>query len=287
MGSDGGAQMIIDSHTHIFPKTIREDRAAYFSAESAIELLYNSSGSKLVGATAIVDAMDEQHIDMSVVFGFPWHDVDTYRMHNDYILDAVARYPQRLIGLGCFDPLSSQAAAEAVRCIDNGLSGIGELAVYQSIIDETLLKRLEPIMSMLREKDLPLLIHTNEPVGHSYPGKADMSLDQIDSIPEKFPDNTIILAHWGGGIFFFNLLKKEMKDHLRNVYFDTAASPFLYDPAIYRAAVEIVGESKVLFGSDYPLLDPQRYFDEISEAGLSEDAIALICGGNAQVVFKR
>ncbi|MEE8399669.1 MAG: amidohydrolase family protein, partial [Desulfobacterales bacterium] len=226
--------MIIDSHAHIFPRTIREDREAHFHAESAFELLYSASGSELVGAAAIIDAMDEQHIDMSVVFGFPWHDADAYRMHNDYILDAIARYPKRLIGMGCFDPLSPHAATEAERCIDNGLSGIGELAMYQSVIDETLLKRLEPIMGMLREKDLPLLVHTNEPVGHSYPGKADMTLDQIDSIPKKFPDNTIILAHWGGGIFFFNLLKKEMKDHLKNVYFDTAASPFLYDPAIYR-----------------------------------------------------
>lgn len=279
--------MIIDCHTHIFPRAIRENREGYFPAEPAFELLYSPSRSKLAGATAIIDAMDEQHIDMSVVFGFPWHDADTFEMHNDYILDAVSRYPQRLIGLGCFDPLSAHAAAEAERCMDNGLSGIGELAIYQSAMDDALLKRLEPIMGILKEKDLPLLIHTNEPIGHQYPGKAAMTLDQIDSIPERFPDNTIILAHWGGGIFFFNLLKKETKDHLENVYFDTAASPFLYDPLIYRIAVEIVGRSKVLFGSDFPLLHPQQYFDEMAEAGLTEDEIACICGDNAQMLFKR
>lgn len=279
--------MIIDCHTHIFPRTIRENREGYFPAEPAFELLYSPSRSKLAGATAIIDAMDEQHIDMSVVFGFPWHDADTFEMHNDYILDTVSRYPQRLIGLGCFDPLSAHAAAEAERCMDNGLSGIGELAIYQSAMDDALLKRLEPIMGILKEKDLPLLIHTNEPIGHQYPGKAAMTLDQIDSIPERFPDNTIILAHWGGGIFFFNLLKKETKDHLENVYFDTAASPFLYDPLIYRIAVEIVGRSKVLFGSDFPLLHPQQYFDEMAEAGLTEDEIACICGDNAQMLFKR
>lgn len=279
--------MIIDCHTHIFPRTIRENREGYFPAEPAFELLYSPSRSKLAGATAIIDAMDEQHIDMSVVFGFPWHDADTFEMHNDYILDTVSRYPQRLIGLGCFDPLSAHAAAEAERCMDNGLSGIGELAIYQSAMDDALLKRLEPIMGILKEKDLPLLIHTNEPIGHQYPGKAAMTLDQIDSIPERFPDNTIILAHWGGGIFFFNLLKKETKDHLENVYFDTAASPFLYDPLIYRIAVEIVGRSKVLFGSDFPLLHPQQYFDEMAEAGLSEDEMASVCGTNALRIFRR
>lgn len=279
--------MIIDCHTHIFPRAIRENREGYFPAEPAFELLYSPSRSKLAGATAIIDAMDEQHIDMSVVFGFPWHDADTFEMHNDYILDTVSRYPQRLIGLGCFDPLSAHAAAEAERCMDNGLSGIGELAIYQSAMDDALLKRLEPIMGILKEKDLPLLIHTNEPIGHQYPGKAAMTLDQIDSIPERFPDNTIILAHWGGGIFFFNLLKKETKDHLENVYFDTAASPFLYDPLIYRIAVEIVGRSKVIFGSDFPLLHPQQYFDEMAEAGLSEDEMASVCGTNALRIFRR
>ena len=75
---------------------------------------------------------------------------------------------------------------------------------------------------------------TNEPVGHAYPGKTPNTLAQIYRMVKRFPANTIVLAHWGGGLFFFNLLRKEVKEQLRNVYFDTAASPFLYDPAVYR-----------------------------------------------------
>ena len=61
--------MIIDFHTHIFPKTIRENKEKYFAAEPAFELLYSSPKSKLVGAKTIVDSMDEQDVDKSVVFG--------------------------------------------------------------------------------------------------------------------------------------------------------------------------------------------------------------------------
>jgi hypothetical protein len=125
------------------------------------------------------------------------------------------------------------------------------------------------------------LIHTNEPIGHAYPGKTPVSLAQIYGLVRRFPATTIVLAHWGGGLFFFGLLKKEVKAALRNVYFDTAASPYLYDPRVYTIAVQAVGAEKLLFGSDYPLLPPHRYFSEMAAGGLSAAERALVCGGNA------
>ena len=61
----------------------------------------------------------------------------------------------------------------------------------------------------------------------------------------------------------------------------SAASPFLYDPEIYQIAVRLLGADKILFGSDYPLLPPARYFGEIREAGLTKTQIDKICGENA------
>ena len=278
--------MVIDFHTHIFPKAIRENREAYFASEPAFRLLYSLPGSKLVGAQEIVAAMDRQGVDKSVIFGFPWKNSQTFIKHNDYILEAVARYPQRLIGLCCLDPFSRDAVTEARRCLEGGLSGIGELAFYQSGIDEKALDKLAPLMQICRDKDLPVLIHTNEPVGHMYPGKTPHTLKQIYDLIKKFPENVIVLAHWGGGIFFFALLKKEVKASLGNVYFDTAASPFLYAPEIYRYAKDIVGLDKILFGSDFPLIKPARYFKELDMSGLSKAEIESICGLNAAQLFK-
>ena len=76
-------------------------------------------------------------------------------------------------------------------------------------------------------------------------------------------------------------MKKVVKETLRNVWFDTAASPYLYTPDIYRVAVEAVGSNKILFGSDYPLLKPQRYFNEMASAGLSPKCIERMIGLNA------
>jgi len=278
--------MIIDFHTHLFPKAIREHREAYFSSEPAFRHLYESPKSRLVGAKKLLKAMDENQVDKSVVFAFPWVNSNILKKHNDYIIEAVEKYSDRLIGLGCLNPGSKDAAAEAQRCLDAKLCGIGELAFYQSGLDRTALDQLAPIMNMCHGRDLPVLVHTNEPVGHTYPGKAPLTLTQIYQLVKKFPDNKIVLAHWGGGLFFFNLLKKEVKETFKNVYFDTAASPFLYDLEIYPLAIKVIGLEKILFGSDYPLLPPARYFNEMEEAGLSENQIANICGLNAAKLLK-
>ncbi|MGB2687504.1 MAG: amidohydrolase family protein [Desulfobacterales bacterium] len=278
--------MIIDFHTHIFPKAIRENSETYFPSEPAFKLLYDLPGSKLVGAKEIVAAMDAQGVDRSVVFGFPWKDSATFKMQNDYVMEVVTRYPERLVGLCCFDPFNKEAVPEARRCLEGGLSGIGEIAFYQSGIDDTALDMLTPLMEICLDKDLPFLIHTNEPVGHLYPGKTPNTLKQIYTLVTKFSENNIVLAHWGGGIFFYNLLKKEVKERLKNVYFDTAASPFLYDPKIYRYAVEIAGVDKILFGSDFPLLKPARYFKELENAGLAKTQIDAISGLNAATLLK-
>jgi predicted TIM-barrel fold metal-dependent hydrolase len=278
--------MIIDAHTHIFPEEIRQNRGKFFSAEPAFKKLYQSPKSRLIGAQEMLASMDASHVDKSVIFGFPWQNSLLFKQHNDYISEVVSRYPDRFIGLGCFDPFSDEAAEEARRCLEKGaLSGIGELAFYQSGIEKDSLKRLEPVMEICRVLDLPVLIHTNEPIGHTYPGKTPNTLAQIYHLIRTFPQNKIILAHWGGGLFFFALLKKEVKDSLKNVYFDTAASPYLYDVAVYRLAIELVGVEKILFGSDFPLLSPTRYFDEMQAAGLSKQEMQQICGLNAAELF--
>ena len=274
--------MIIDFHTHIFPAEIRRERKAYFPAEPEFELLYRSPKSSLIGAAEIVDAMDREGVDKSVVFGFPWQDPDTVRRHNDYVLESVTRYPDRLIGFGCMSPLAPAAADEARRCIDSGLAGIGELAVYQSSLDDRVLDSLAPIMELCRQRDLPVMMHVNEPLGREYPGKSPNSLGQIYALAKRFPGNKLVLAHWGGGIFMYTLLKKEVKEALSNVYYDTAASPFVYRREIFPLAVQLAGIEKILFGSDYPLIAPTTYFSELTQAGLTREQRQRIQGLNAK-----
>jgi len=278
-------QMKIDCHTHIFPPEIRQNRESVFSDEPDFQLLYNSPKARLVGIEDMLRHMDEHQIDLSVVFGFPWQSAETFRRHNDYILEAVTRYPKRFIGLACMNVCHPDAPDEVRRCLEAGLRGVGELAFYQSGIDGECRDNLHPIMTLCKEHHAPVMIHTNEPIGYQYPGKAPMTLKEIHQMVIRFRQNKIILAHWGGGILFYGLLKKELTDDLANVYFDTAASPYIYKNAIYRIAAEIAGGDKILFGTDYPLLPAQRYFDEIHAAGLEKTAVDKILGRNTATLF--
>ena len=274
--------MIIDFHTHLFPRQFRDNRQRFFDGEPAFRLIYDSSKAPLVGAHELLRHMDESGIERSVVFGFPWERYENFRRHNDYILETVGRYPDRLIGFCCFSPLSIKGAQEAERCLSAGLKGVGELAVYAGGMNRSVIDALQEVMAICKDRDVPVLIHTNEPIGHSYPGKAPMTVSQIYELVKQFPQNRIILAHWGGGLVFYGLMKKEVKETLKNVWFDTAASPFLYDAQIYRIAGIAAGYDKVLFGTDYPLLPASRYFSELESSGISAKDREKILGLNAR-----
>jgi predicted TIM-barrel fold metal-dependent hydrolase len=131
----------------------------------------------------------------------------------------------------------------------------------------------------MEKQRIPILLHTNEHLGHSYPGKGTTPLEVFYQFALTFPSLPILLAHWGGGLPFYELMP-EVAKAMANVYYDTAASPFLYSKKIYGVAKEIVGVEKILFGSDFPLVRPRRYFQELEESGLSVEDQQKILGLN-------
>jgi len=278
--------MILDFHNHIFPEEITKTREKFFEREPDFKHIYSHPGSKLSGMEELIGNMDEEEVDKSVVFGFPWRTVDHFKRNNDYVIEAVEKYRDRLIGFCTFSLPVEGAEKELERCLNSGLSGVGELAFYSATIGKDTVHSLKPIAEIALSHDVPLLLHTNEPIGHSYPGKAPSTVSGIYGLLQRLPKNKIVLAHWGGGILFYHLMKKEVKEVLHNTWFDTAASPYLYDSEIYSIATEILGPQKILFGSDYPLLKPSRYFAEMKEAGLAQDTIHRICGENAAYLLK-
>ena len=81
---------------------------------------------------------------------------------------------------------------------------------------------------------------------------------------------------------FVYALMPEVRKILARTYLDTAASPYLYSPAIFDIACRIMGPERILFGSDFPLLRLDRYLKELDKAGLEEPTIDLILGGNLE-----
>ncbi|MBA7693793.1 hypothetical protein ES703_102382 [subsurface metagenome] len=274
--------MVIDFHTHVFPPRIRENRSQYADNDPSFALLYSGEKAKLATAEELIASMDRDGVEISVIVNYGWTTHELCVATNDYIMESLARHPKRLIGF-CAVQLQSLEAAitEIERCARGGIRGVGELRPDLQLTDFPDENALQPLVKVLQKHNLMLMIHASEPVGHLYPGKGNFTPDRLYPFITSFPDLTIICAHWGGGLPFYALMP-EVKKAMRNVYFDTAASSFLYNPQIYHQVSQLVGADKILFGSDYPLIPQSRYIQEINSTDLPEEEKDLILSGNAR-----
>jgi predicted TIM-barrel fold metal-dependent hydrolase len=226
--------------------------------------------------------MDSAGVDISVVVNYGWTTHELCVETNDYILESIARYPDRLIGFCSIQPQSTEAAVDEIeRCAEGGMRGVGELRPDMQLYDLNDEEIMASFIEAIRRRKLIMLTHASEPVGHDYPGKGAVTPELIYPFITRYPYLTIVCAHWGGGLPFYALMP-EVKKAMSNVFFDTAVSPFLYDPQIYNQVVQIVGADKILFGSDYPLLTQSRLLKEIESVDLPEEAKSLILSGNAR-----
>jgi predicted TIM-barrel fold metal-dependent hydrolase len=272
--------MIVDCHTHIFPEEMRRDREAFCKRDEGFSSIYESPKAKMVGVEDLIASMDECGIDRSVICGFPWDQPDLCSLHNQYLLESGSRYPNRLIVFAIL--LFSNpdwSGKELDRARRGGARGVGEIAFYRDEMTSQDIHSMKPILSQMEGEGIPLLLHTNETIGHPYSGKGRTPLERFYELILSFPNLPIILGHWGGGLPFYELMPEVAKSMV-NVCYDTAASPFIYSKKIYAIASEIVGVEKILFGTDFPLISPRRYIKELEESGLSRKDQGKILGLN-------
>ncbi len=273
--------MIIDFHTHIFPPRIKGNRSQYLGRDPLFNTLYSDPKARLATSRELIESMDRDGVDISVVLNIGWRSHELCVETNDYIMESVSRYHERLVGFGMIQPLAGKKAlAEMERLARGGIKGIGEMRPDIQgfdLADEV----MRPIADAARDYGLILLTHASEPVGHIYPGKGDITPDVLYRFISKFPDNAIVLAHWGGGLPFYALMP-EVKDVMKNVFVDTAASPFLYKKEVFIHIAEIFGEEKVIFGSDFPLIRQGRLINDILSLPISQRVKDMILGGNAE-----
>jgi len=283
--------MKVDCHVHITPPDISANWTQYAEKEPYFSLLSNSKVNKFASAEDVTAMLETEGFDRAVVFGFGFKDLGLCRYVNDYVIEKVKQYPDKLTGFAAAPPCD-KAAYEIQRCFNAGLRGVGELFPAGQDIDlscdagnfaanaESSADIME-ITSICKSLDIPLLLHVNEPVGHSYAGKTDVHFKKLETFITKNPGLKIILAHFGGGIFLYETMK-EIKTAFANVYYDTAAAPFIYDHRIYNAIKSLGICDKLLFGSDFPILPPSRYLSALNESSLSDNEKKPVLGLNAQ-----
>ncbi|MCU0822453.1 MAG: amidohydrolase family protein [Spirochaetes bacterium] len=93
------------------------------------------------------------------------------------------------------------------------------------------------------------------------------------------------MAHWGGGMLFYELMP-EINEEFKNIYYDTAASPLLYKDDVYDIAIKIVGSERIIFGSDFPLIKFKRHIDSITKSVKNREDRKNILGRNAEKILR-
>jgi predicted TIM-barrel fold metal-dependent hydrolase len=253
-------------------------REAHAAGDATFAEMYGDPAAKMATAEDLLLSMDGAGIEVSVALGFAWASMDACRRHNDYLLQQARESDGRLVAFCCLsgEALASEAAAEIRRVAAAGAGGLGELRSVGCVTSPEAL-------TALRETGLIVLFHVSEPVGHIYPGKQGVTVDEMAAAAGALGVPSIA-AHWGGGLPFFTLMP-EVRDALKQTYFDTAATRYLYQPDIYRRAAELAGAERILFGSDFPLISQKAARDEVEAAGLSDGELAQVLGGNAALLL--
>ncbi|MFM2310591.1 MAG: hypothetical protein RLY87_2713 [Chloroflexota bacterium] len=242
--------MIIDIHQHYLPERPNipnEPRQDWLYADSRVQ------GYRDVGA--LLTDMDDAGIDQVVWQGEYFRSGDHCRERNRRVEAARSIAPHRLGAFASIQPMSADAIDEIARARENGFMGVGELNVNAqgfSLRD----KAVQRVFAQCERWALPVLLHVNEPVGPAYMGKVNNALLSAYELAARFPELRLIMAHWGGGLWWYEQIP-EVQQILRNVWYDTAASFFTYpNTALMAQMAALVVPHKILFGSDYPLRPP-------------------------------
>ncbi len=284
----------IDAHIYMYPPEVFKNPRLW--AEEMGEPHWadcvDPSGKKSLQGWVDIDQllrdMDSAGIDKVVMLGWYWQKEETCEEQNRWYLEWIKKHPDRLIGFATIHPLAGDRALDEIRnCVEQGLVGLGEFHPQAQGFDLRHPDWLK-VVELSIELNLPVNIHVTEPVGHAYTGRVETPLADYPWLAKNYPEARFIFAHWGGLLPFFELNAK-IRRVMKNVYYDCAASPLLYNPGIYRAVVDVVGPEKIIWATDYPLLiypgkddkpSFERALHEIRSSGLRDEELELILGGN-------
>jgi hypothetical protein len=209
-------------------------------------------------------------------------------LSSEDIATEAAGHADVLIPFGSVDPHRGAAAVEQARSLvrDFGVRGFKFHPSLQGFSPDD--ERFRPLWGAIEELGVPALFHTGQNgIGAGLPGGRGIKLRYsnpllLDDVAADFPGLTVILAHpsvpWQAEAI-------SMAVHKSNVYIDLSGWSPKYFPAELTAAAGGMLRGKVLFGSDYPLITPERWIDDFTGLGIRAEVLPAILKDNARKVL--
>lgn len=277
------ALVAIDMHVHV-----EQDSHGCFSLDQ--ELLDASAAYFRAGdeRTPTVDHLADYYRSRSMAAVVFTVDAGTAMGHpalsSEEIAEQAAAHPDVLIPFGSVDPLTGGVAVRRARSLatEHGVRGFKFHPSIQAFEPND--RVYYPLYEVLEEFGLPAVFHTGQTgIGAGLPGGRGIKLRfsdpmLLDDVAADFPGLTIICAHpsvpWQDSAI-------SMATHKANVHIDLSGWLPKYFPSQLVRAINGLLRHKVLFGSDYPVLSPDRWIDSFDRLDIKADVRPLVMKENA------
>ncbi len=263
-GLDIAALVAIDVHVHVesdghgrlsLDDELLEASAKYFKSDHGraptVEQIAGYYRQRQLAAVVFT-------VDATTQTGHP-------ALSSEEIADRAAAHADVLIPFGSVDPQAGPEAARRARRLvaEHGVRGFKFHPSLQAFSPED--HSYYPLYEVIEEAGLPAVFHTGQTgIGAGLPGGRGIKLRLsdpmlLDDVAADFPGMTVILAHpsvpWQDEAI-------SIATHKANVYIDLSGwSPKYFPPQLVRAASSYL-QDKMLFGTDYPLLTPERWLSD-------------------------
>ena len=274
----------IDGHGHLsLPQELMDASSAYFKAEER---------------TPSLDAIAATYRELKMAAVVFTVDARTRLKHEpnsiEDIAEGAARNNDVLIPFGSVDPLTGPEAIDRAKALaeDYGVRGFKFHPSLQGFNPSH--ERFYPLWEALQSLGLPAVFHTGQNgMGAGTPGGSGIKLGYsnpllLDEIAADFPEFQIIMAHpsvpWQDEA-------NSIATHKSNVFIDLSGwSPKYFPESLVKLSNSVL-QDKVLFGTDYPLITPQKWLgafadlpmkDEVRPKILKDNAVRLLGLGGGQ-----
>ncbi len=230
--------------------------------------------------SATIQAMDQGRVGVGLVAA--WWGPQGALIDNDEVAAAVREHPRRLVGVASVDLARPMAAVrELRRCVrELGFRALRIVPWLWGLPPDD--RRYYPLYAECIELDIPFCLqvgHTG-PLMSSAPGRP---IPHLENVALEFPELTIVAGHIGAP-WTSEVISLATK--FERVYVDTSAYKTTRYPGDFVEFMRGHGARKVMFGSNYPMLNPGACLEGLAGLALGEEVERKFLSENARAVFK-
>lgn len=234
----------------------------------------------LPGVERTLQAMDEADVDIALLSA--WHGPEGQLISNEEVSRQIAAAPRRFRGLATVDLHDPMGAVRDIRRWVDGKTFVGVRIVPWLWDLPPNDRRYYPIYTACVDAGVPFCTQ----IGHTGPlrrSETGRLIPYLEDVLLDFPELVVVGGHVGFP-WLDELTTLTIK--FPNFHVDTSAYVLHRLPPAFVAWMKGIGKSRVMFGTNWPMLSPRRCLEGLNGLALSDELSHMFLAGNARRVFK-